>query len=128
MGRTAKACAINGCLEYSYTLSGYCPTHTTEVNRPRMRRKANRRRQAPGNNAATKYRRIMMANWEHGTPTQCAHCKGVYPPIGIQVDHIRPLIEGGHDVDTNVQPLCVQCHQAKTTDEATARRKGRTSL
>jgi len=33
-------------------------------------------------------------------------------------DHIVPLAEGGPDDDSNVQPLCAACHDAKTQREA----------
>lgn len=33
-------------------------------------------------------------------------------------DHIIPLAEGGQDVDSNVQPLCQVCSDAKTKGEA----------
>jgi len=33
-------------------------------------------------------------------------------------DHIIPLAEGGRDDDSNVQPLCARCHDAKTQREA----------
>lgn len=32
-------------------------------------------------------------------------------------DHIKPLAEGGEDVDSNVQPLCGPCSDAKTKGE-----------
>ena len=38
-------------------------------------------------------------------------------------DHIIPLAEGGEDVPENTQPLCVQCHAAKTKAES-ARGRG----
>ncbi len=33
-------------------------------------------------------------------------------------DHIKPLAEGGSDDDSNVQPLCGPCSDAKTAAEA----------
>ena len=36
-------------------------------------------------------------------------------------DHVVPLAEGGHDVDANVQALCVACHDVKTQAEQAAR-------
>jgi len=38
-------------------------------------------------------------------------------------DHITPLAEGGKDEDANIQPLCVECHDAKTATES-ARGRG----
>jgi 5-methylcytosine-specific restriction protein A len=36
-------------------------------------------------------------------------------------DHIVPLWEGGPDCVENTQALCVECHNAKTADEARRR-------
>lgn len=33
-------------------------------------------------------------------------------------DHIRPLAEGGQDIEANTQGLCQQCSDEKTADEA----------
>ncbi len=34
-------------------------------------------------------------------------------------DHVVPLAEGGTDTDDNIQPLCIDCSDAKTANEAT---------
>ena len=36
------------------------------------------------------------------------------------VDHIKPLAQGGEDVDENCQSLCNECHDAKTAAEGGA--------
>jgi 5-methylcytosine-specific restriction protein A len=33
-------------------------------------------------------------------------------------DHIVPLAEGGRDDESNVQPLCEECSDAKTIEES----------
>lgn len=38
-------------------------------------------------------------------------------------DHVMPLWNGGPDVDSNLQPLCVPCHARKTAREARERAK-----
>src|SRR5262245_14132736 len=38
--------------------------------------------------------------------------------IGVEVDHIVPLYQGGGDDDSNKQLLCVPCHKAKTKRES----------
>jgi 5-methylcytosine-specific restriction protein A len=43
-----------------------------------------------------------------------------------EVDHIRPLGQGGTDTDDNKAAICVPCHRAKTAREASAGRAGRT--
>lgn len=36
----------------------------------------------------------------------------------LEVDHIINVAEGGSDDDSNLQSLCVPCHQLKTAAEA----------
>jgi 5-methylcytosine-specific restriction protein A len=45
----------------------------------------------------------------------CRHCKarGVIRQAKV-IDHIVALCNGGTDDDSNVQPLCIECHDAKT--------------
>lgn len=43
-----------------------------------------------------------------------------------EVDHVTPLSEGGHDIDSNKQALCEPCHTTKTQAEA-ARARARRS-
>lgn len=56
----------------------------------------------------------------------CRHCQAAgRVTLALEVDHIRPLFEGGHPTDpANLQSLCVPCHQAKSRDEL-ARRHGK---
>ena len=37
----------------------------------------------------------------------------------VQVDHIRPVAEGGTDHDDNLAGICLGCHQIKTQQERT---------
>ena len=46
----------------------------------------------------------------------CARC-GL--EVGTIRDHVVPLAEGGLDVASNTQSLCVTCHDAKTAIEST---------
>lgn len=41
-----------------------------------------------------------------------------------EVDHKVPLHEGGQDVESNLQGLCIPCHKAKSAREASARAGG----
>lgn len=45
--------------------------------------------------------------------------------VAVEVDHIMPLAKGGTNDHENLQPLCVECHEAKTAREA-AEAQGRT--
>ncbi|MFF6787936.1 HNH endonuclease [Streptomyces filamentosus] len=42
---------------------------------------------------------------------------GDFPTADVDVDHVRPLSMGGTDTDGNVQVLCRDCHQLKTSTE-----------
>ncbi len=47
----------------------------------------------------------------------CQHCKGVFVPSELQVDHIKMLASGGTESDDNLQSLCESCHEAKSLKE-----------
>lgn len=49
----------------------------------------------------------------------CRTCaqRGLVVPAVIR-DHIVPLIEGGTEDDTNIQPLCQRCSDTKTAAES----------
>ena len=42
----------------------------------------------------------------------------------MEVDHVIPLHQGGLDVDSNTQNLCVDCHKEKTKRDGSRWRKG----
>ena len=45
----------------------------------------------------------------------CEHCtaRGQVKQ-GREVDHIKPVAQGGTDDDDNLQYLCIECHERKT--------------
>ena len=47
----------------------------------------------------------------------------VNPTSNLEVDHRRPLIEGGDNADANLWLLCCDCHKLKTSAERSARLK-----
>lgn len=47
----------------------------------------------------------------------CAHCGLIWRSHIDQIDHIKPLEQGGSNNDSNLQPLCNQCHKVKTASE-----------
>jgi 5-methylcytosine-specific restriction endonuclease McrA len=55
---------------------------------------------------------------------QCAGCGRVWLSYRDQIDHIVPLEQGGSNDDSNLQPLCSECHETKTTREAQQRARG----
>lgn len=73
--------------------------------------------------AGSKWKRIRLAVL--AAEPLCRHCdaKGVVA-LATEVDHIKPLWEGGKEYDEhNLQPLCSPCHIIKTSDEAKRRSK-----
>jgi 5-methylcytosine-specific restriction endonuclease McrA len=46
---------------------------------------------------------------------RCAICKEV--SSHLEVDHIRPLWDGGTDELENLQVLCYECHKEKSREE-----------
>lgn len=56
----------------------------------------------------------------------CPRCEAQgFLVAATEVDHIVPLHKGGKDVPENRQPLCTECHKAKTADEATSQARSR---
>jgi len=52
----------------------------------------------------------------------CANCgKLTNYPAGFEMDHIVPLSQGGADTEQNCQILCIDCHRAKSKNEASNR-------
>ncbi|MEV8332596.1 HNH endonuclease [Streptomyces niveus] len=47
-------------------------------------------------------------------PWRCSLCGSLALADVVDVDHVQPLARGGEDTDQNVQPLCRDCHLAKT--------------
>lgn len=55
----------------------------------------------------------------------CRHCKAKgLVVVAREVDHEVPLEAGGTYDDSNAQPLCVDCHKAKTAEESRLRASG----
>jgi len=55
----------------------------------------------------------------------CQACRREHKvSIGVDVDHIVPLWEGGSDHDDNKELLCAEHHQQKSTAEAARRSAG----
>ena len=63
---------------------------------------------------AARYRRYQL---RAGTWT-CAECAADGRYIRLEIDHVKPLNEGGAAYDFgNLQPLCATCHVRKTRKE-----------
>ncbi len=52
--------------------------------------------------------------WKRKRSTgRCHYCGGRFPPQELTMDHVVPLIRGGHSVKGNVVPCCAECNAAK---------------
>ena len=73
--------------------------------------------------AGSRWKRIRL---EHlAEEPLCRNCKvRGYVTLATEVDHIKPLWEGGQEYDrNNLQSLCSPCHIEKTSAEAKRRAK-----
>jgi 5-methylcytosine-specific restriction enzyme A len=58
----------------------------------------------------------------------CVKCLALGRIVAFaEIDHRVPLEQGGSNDDSNLDPLCTPCHQAKTAAEAAARGVGKFS-
>lgn len=71
-------------------------------------------RKADGTNAQATMRAMLRR--AHVWP--CALCGWRFDASALDVDHIVPLVDGGRDVEGNVQALCRPCHREKSAAEA----------
>lgn len=115
-----RPCLEQGCPQLAEAGHSRCRPHRLERDRPRWRHHVVRRRQAVGDGAAARLRRLIRS--DGGGP--CARCRHVFEASDLEVDHIVPLIDGGTDYDDNVQALCIACHKQKTKAEARQRARG----
>lgn len=53
---------------------------------------------------------------------RCAKCGLVWRSHIDQIDHIIPLEQAGSNEDSNLQPLCNECHKVKTIGERGSKR------
>lgn len=52
---------------------------------------------------------------------RCAGCARVWVASRDQIDHRIPREQGGSNDESNLQPLCHDCHGLKTAEEAKTR-------
>ena len=110
-----RACLEQGCRGYGDG-TARCPAHT----KIKERAKNAHRYEALRLGTGAQMRLRAMVN-DMGSAV-CASCSMSYQAKDIEIDHITPFIDGGQDVEWNVQTLCHGCHVAKTTGEGAARR------
>lgn len=85
---------------------GYCRAHALENPAPRQ---ADNRPSAAARGYDSKWRLIRAKFLKHFP--QCCHC---HVAKATEVDHIKPLNNGGTHEWKNLQPLCKSCHSKKT--------------
>ncbi|MBP0455436.1 HNH endonuclease [Kitasatospora sp. RG8] len=49
----------------------------------------------------------------------CGLCTGFFPAELVDVDYRTPFALGGEDTNSNVWPLCWECHRGETEGEFT---------
>lgn len=84
-------------------------------NRERMRRRRAWLCAFGGRAAETLRRQVNDLGW-----ALCWSCLLIHAARDIEIDHRQPLGQGGRDDQSNVQPLCISCHQDKTVRERAA--------
>ena len=62
-----------------------------------------------GRNWATTRRQVIVRDC-----STCQQCQRIVSGTDCQVDHVVPKKRGGTDTLSNLQVLCLRCHQAKT--------------
>jgi 5-methylcytosine-specific restriction protein A len=116
----SRPCREPGCGAFAIPGSkhGRCRAHTTDT----YRRIERRRGTAKARGYDEDWRRVRNAVL-HDEPF-CVVCKAVgVVQLAQDVDHVVPLAHGGARLDrANLQPLCRECHQAKTSGENAQRR------
>jgi 5-methylcytosine-specific restriction protein A len=111
----SRPCREPGCGAFAIPGSkhGRCRAHTTDT----YRRIERRRGTAKARGYDEDWRRVRNAVL-HDEPF-CVVCKAVgVVQLAQDVDHVVPLAHGGARLDrANLQPLCRECHQVKTSGE-----------
>ena len=72
-------------------------------------RPSSHRRGYGGRNWAATRRQVIVRDC-----STCQQCQRIVSGTDCQVDHIVPKKRGGTDTLSNLQVLCLRCHQAKT--------------
>jgi len=126
--RPQRHCRAPGCRALHRNANGYCEAHQSLAKAwswqktPGKSRPAKVWRKAPGKSgrggrAWRRLRALVLAR--DGYLCQCEACRErVMPRVAHEVDHIRPLAEGGTDDLDNLRAINRDCHRVKTRQEA----------
>lgn len=96
--------------------SGYCADHVDDQHIGRFADPLRGSRKARGYGSEWERIRKLVLSRDKGLCQPCL-AEGKYR-TARQVDHIVPKAKGGTDDDSNLQSICVDCHQRKTQQEA----------
>lgn len=109
--RPLRPCVHKGCRELHRNANSYCDGHQEDAKawvRP------SKSAEARVSGRALQARRLRF--WS--ADPCCVKCARLTDwPSGFELDHIVPLFKGGSDRDSNLQVLCLKCHEAKTADD-----------
>jgi len=113
----SRLCASPGCGETAVR-QGRCPAHM----RAEWRRVERYRGTAKARGYDEDWKRLRAAVLRVEPFCRACTAAGVIQ-LAQEVDHVVPLAEGGARLErANVQPLCRECHAAKTGTEHARRR------
>ena len=48
---------------------------------------------------------------------KCNNCNNQFPQNDLILDHKKPVVLGGQEIDSNYQPLCKDCNKPKTNKD-----------
>lgn len=116
----ARPCRHPGCGALVRDQAGYCATHQDDRKIGKFADERRGSRQSRGYGAEWEQTRKRILSRDKGLCQVCL-ADGKLSPAK-QVDHRVPQFEGGPGDDSNLQAICVPCHQVKTAAEA---RRGR---
>lgn len=103
-----KPCTQPGCKALSVDGSGRCPAHP----KPKWAKRSDATKRITGRTLQRLRERLFSAE------PLCAECsRQGRVAEATERDHIIPLSEGGEDIESNVQGLCLSCHEAKSKAE-----------
>lgn len=115
--RPRLSCNFPGCPALVNAGERYCPEHMK-----RKRKEYKRGRPDDSFYSSTYWRRLRRM--QLATEPLCRLCRAEGKRVAAEVvDHIIPREDGGADSFSNLQSLCVACHNSKTMKENIAKGK-----
>lgn len=107
-----RPCRQPFCPNKTVEAHGYCEQHKDKA----VQWQSNRHSEKRTRGRKWQITRERILRRDNGLCQPCLLADQLTP--ATQVDHIRPLADGGTDTDANLQAICKPCHDAKTKQEA----------